>query len=312
MTDHGDVGLGADDLSSRAATVAEPGEWWRYSQAYMSWPAITVRDPQPRPAPSIPMPARMRSSAAFALASFIVAGTLTCIAAVFVASELSMPLKVATGLLVAATISVLMGCSVYLPRLARCTSTISGRRLEALDPRLRGSVATALLALADIEGSRAFREQFLGELDIAAARWQVVRDAVAADELLTLHEATEPTALDDEQALTEAQTAVEQVIANLGQNAEALVRAALAARELSAELDDSAARSQAELARERLHANGETKQQRLRAAMAAVTAAGTATPESTDLSEAVDARVRAYAELARDPLGGPAQPQLDY
>ncbi|MFE3758800.1 hypothetical protein ACFXO9_31235 [Nocardia tengchongensis] len=76
------------------------------------------------------------------------------------------------------------------------------------------------------------------------------------------------------------------MIAGLGKNAEALVRAAMAARELSAELDDSAACSQAELARERLHANGETQQQRLRAAMAAVTAAGATTPESTDLSEA--------------------------
>ncbi|MGW5151597.1 hypothetical protein [Rhodococcus koreensis] len=183
---------------------------------------------------------------------------------------------------------------------------IAGAQLQQAPDELRQLMSDAVLAVEEIKGSRAFRDEMFTDLDLRAAMWDLGTRVLAAAELheaITAAADIDPGMLtsDDHQAYARARTQIEGAAAALRDAAHTVadLDTELAAAEDAARAEDERGRRLEEIS---AHVDRLTHAHTAVAASTATPAtAFTATPATafTDLTETISTRVHAYRDLRR-------------
>ncbi|WP_280345763.1 MULTISPECIES: hypothetical protein [Nocardia] len=287
--------------------VAADAEGWRLDPVRLDWDTVLLRDPAYRDPAELLFAGKTMGIGGIAA---LVGVPVTAFLALLTDWASWWWCILAAGILIVSGLSTAaIGAALDQRQMEK--ATLTGARLKVLPPALCRPLARAILAIEDIKSGRAFREKYLGELELSATAWQMAQTALRGGELVAaraeLLDAEEGVISPADRVAAEAaQRTVDELVADLERDAEALATAAASARTLSTALEDTEARALAETERERISRQQLARRHRLDAALAAVRTADEAnSPDTADLAVA---RAAAYAEVMQ--LGGTPTPGL--
>lgn len=285
---------GDSEPSSRPAVQ----EWWRYDPARLDWAKITIGNPADLP---LLTPAFF-SRVAVGSCGVVGGAALTGVAVLFVTGDGALAPVALAGAFVLAVL-VLLGVRVGAHTYARARSrhVIAGTDVAGWPAEVRKPLARAVLAARDLTASRSLAGDFLGETDYAAVLWQM---AVTGQRIAALAQAgeelrKETTSDMDQAAARQARAVIEPLIADLNTDADELVAAADAARELAKRVVTAEAADAAESLRDEHAAPRTRRREQVHMLTAELSAsAATYTGGGRDVADQTIARAAAYDDVA--------------